>query len=342
VVVALSLQAVQSVSKRRLDRLGPLYERLLEDDVSFMADVVNVLHHGGESRFVTSADLKLHEDRVRKLMWMVQCLEDTTWPEESIAKTAWMLKPPGPKHHMNDAHSEVTKKPALLETISHAGQANDMLLNRRLLDHLGQMIDAPKYPFDPAMDGDFIVDAKNYLEDFINASDIPKKLKDQYTTSSTTTMTTATTSTITKAKAATTPAKNATATSSTAKPNMTTPAPKKMSLLGGRCTTLADKSSERRWQFLFGLNIAASGTPCLFGVVPDDEGSHCILSDGKYGKFGWCYTRSDRTEWGSCAEGCPLVSSADAMAKRLDRLTLRVNSALNNLGMTKCSHTRVS
>ena len=67
-----------------------------------------------------------------------------------------------------------------------------------------------------------------------------------------------------------------------------------------------------------------------------------MFSNGKYGSFGWCYTRSDRTEWGSCAEGCPFVGTADVIAKRLDRLTFRVSLALNTLGVSKCNRTHVS
>jgi len=375
VASALLLQLVQSISMWTLDRLGPHHDRSVEDDVSLIADVVHVLHHHGESRFGTSADHKLIEGKVRKLMWMAQCLKDAS----------------GQKQHMDDARFRMMKKPAFLETMSHAGDANNLLLDSRSLSHLSQMVYTPKYPFDPLMDDDFITDANNYLEDFINASDIPKKLKDKYTTTSTTTSTTTknasalanTTTTIQKVgqkanssnsptsnvtttsvpnvsktpmpKVTTTRATNVTtpaptpaprvelnATNVTKKPHVTTPAPKKMSLLGGaRCTTRSDSRSERRWQFLFGLNTAAPGTPCLFGVVPADEGSHCVLSHGKYGSFGWCYTRSDRAEWGSCSQDCPLVGPVDVIAKRLDRLTLRVQLALNKLGIAKCNRTHV-
>jgi len=340
------------------------------------------------------------------------------------------------------------------------------------LSHRGHMIDAPKYPYEPLLDDDFIVDADNYLEDFINASDITKKLKDSYSTTSTTTdatsglksnasakntsaqaaanktnhtkaeaadvkvkpakatvevkTTTTAAKTTAEVKATTTAAKTTadvkatttaakttadvkattTAAKTTAEVKATTNAAKttaevkatttaakttadvktttnaakttadvkatttaakttadvratttaakttskatttakKMMLLGAGngCTTRADPRSDQRWQFLFGLNTAAPGTSCIFGVVPADEGSHCMLSDGKYGSFGWCYTRSDRTEWGSCGEGCPLVGTADVITKRLDRLTFRVALALKKLGITKCSKTHMS
>jgi len=320
----------------------------------------------------------------------------------------------------NDVSSKMTKKLALLDSMSNAGQANDVLSDLWPLSHRGHMIDAPKYPYEPLLDDDLITDADNYLEDFINASDITKKLKDSYSTSSTTTnatsgskvratttaakttagvkATTTAAKTTVEVKATTTAAKTTvkptttaakttaevkptttaakttakvkptttaakttakvkpttTAAKTTAKVKPTTTAAKttakatttakKMMLLGAGsgCTTRADPRSERRWQFLFGLNTAAPGTSCIFGVVPADEGSHCMLSDGKYGSFGWCYTRSDRTEWGSCGEGCPLVGTADVITKRLDRLTFRVALALKKLGITKCSKTHMS
>ena len=68
-----------------------------------------------------------------------------------------------------------------------ANQVNDVCLDSWSLSHLRHVNHAPKYPFEPLLDEDFITDADNYLEDFINASDIPKKLNDSYSTTSTTT-----------------------------------------------------------------------------------------------------------------------------------------------------------
>merc|ERR1719350_1587558 len=180
-------------------------------------------------------------------MWMAKCLQDATRQKQRM-----------------------TKNSALLETMSNAGEANDVLLDSWSLSHLGNLIHAPKYPFDPLMDDDFITDSNNYLEDFINASSILKKLKDQYPTTSKSANaetglkanTTATTTQIAANTTATTtqPAANATTIpaekpNATAKLNVTTPTPKKMLLLGGgSCTTRAEPRSERRWQFLFGLN----------------------------------------------------------------------------------------
>jgi hypothetical protein len=354
VIVALALQAVQGISMWRPDSLGPIYERSAED-ASLMVEVLHVLRHGGETKFGTSANHKLVERKIKKLAFMAQCLKEATWQ----------------KQHMKDARSKMKKKAALLTIMSYAGQADEELLDSVSLSRVKHIYKTPKYPFDPLMDGDFIVDADNYLEDFINASAIPKKLKDRYTThTTTTTITNATSKVNTTANNAsghaagkevhttvsttvsktvhttvsTTVSKtvnttvSTTAANATANPNMTTTATKKMSLVGvgNGCTTRADPHSERRWQFLFGLNTAAPGTPCIFGVVPADEGSHCMVSDKKYGSFGWCYTRPDRTEWGSCAEGCPLVGTEDVIAQSVDSLTDRVRFTLNKLGMTKC------
>jgi len=328
VITALGVQAVQGISLWKPDSLGPIYQRSPED-ASLMVEVLQVLH-SSESKFGASADLKLVERKVKKLAFMAQCLKDATWQ----------------KQHMKDARSKMKKKAALLATMSYAGQADEELLDSSRLGHIYK---TPKYVFDPLMDGDFIIDADNYLEDFINASSIPKKLADRYTTSTTTTTTATTTnatskvpttvSTTVSTTVGTTvnPTVSTTAAKTTANPKVTTTAAKKMSLMGvgTSCTTRADPRSGS-WQFQFGVNTAAPGTPCIFGVVPADEGSHCILSDGKYGSFGWCYTRPDRTEWGSCAEGCPLVGTEGVIAKRVDSLTYRLGVSLNKLGITKC------
>merc|ERR1719379_1506213 len=49
----------------------------------------------------------------------------------------------------------------------------------------------------------------------------------------------------------------------------------------------------------------APGTPCMFKADVRDEGYHCI-PDTDLGTFGWCYTKLDKSEFGRCAESCPL------------------------------------
>merc|ERR1719163_1767015 len=65
------------------------------------------------------------------------------------------------------------------------------------------------------------------------------------------------------------------------------------------CVTETDASVEA-----YDSKTAAVGTKCVFGADPKDEGSHCI-PEKQYGEFGWCYTKLDLSEWGSCAPDCP-------------------------------------
>lgn len=62
---------------------------------------------------------------------------------------------------------------------------------------------------------------------------------------------------------------------------------------------------------------APAGTPCKFGLDPRDEGFHCVLDDGKYGSYGWCYTSTDMQSWGSCSEDCPLYGGDRAEFKAI-------------------------
>jgi len=69
------------------------------------------------------------------------------------------------------------------------------------------------------------------------------------------------------------------------------------------------------------------GTPCIFGVDPRDEGSHCIMEGGKYGSFGWCCTSNSKQSWGSCAESCPLLGSSILGAK-ISKLDLELGDTV--------------
>merc|ERR1719433_1770907 len=137
---------------------------------------------------------------------MTQCLSDATWQ----------------KQHRNDAPSTMTRKAALVETMSYGGQANGMLLDGRSLSHLGHRDKKPKYPFEPLLDDDFITDSDNYLEDFINASDIVRKLKWRYTPTTTTTTTTITTTSTTTTTQTTTTTTTTTRTTTTTTTTTTT------------------------------------------------------------------------------------------------------------------------
>mmetsp|Transcript_64881 Transcript_64881/g.120712 ORF Transcript_64881/g.120712 Transcript_64881/m.120712 type:complete len:730 (+) Transcript_64881:61-2250(+) len=92
------------------------------------------------------------------------------------------------------------------------------------------------------------------------------------------------------------------------------------------------------------IATAPAGTPCIFGLDPRDEGRHCI-PDFDYGTSGWCYTRADKDEWGSCSTNCPLYADSlilglklDALAEGIDtlsdeiaNLSMKVDSAVVKL-----------
>mmetsp|Transcript_122404 Transcript_122404/g.357321 ORF Transcript_122404/g.357321 Transcript_122404/m.357321 type:complete len:412 (-) Transcript_122404:113-1348(-) len=70
----------------------------------------------------------------------------------------------------------------------------------------------------------------------------------------------------------------------------------------------------------FGYFTSPPGTECVFGMDARDEGTHCILDNGEYGSYGWCYTSSDRTSWGSCSVVCPLFGASKVLGDRIDRM----------------------
>mmetsp|Transcript_85865 Transcript_85865/g.165295 ORF Transcript_85865/g.165295 Transcript_85865/m.165295 type:complete len:333 (-) Transcript_85865:70-1068(-) len=63
-----------------------------------------------------------------------------------------------------------------------------------------------------------------------------------------------------------------------------------------------------------------AGTPCVFGVDPRDEGSHCIMEGGKYGSFGWCFTSKSKQSWGACSESCPLFGPSKVLGAKINKL----------------------
>merc|ERR1719277_955201 len=90
------------------------------------------------------------------------------------------------------------------------------------------------------------------------------------------------------------------------------------------CKTHLDPRLERPMQFMFRARPAANGSQCIFGVDAWDEGSHCIYDRGAYGSNGWCYTKQDKTEWGSCGQDCPRWGDARKLEARIDALTKKV------------------
>lgn len=51
-----------------------------------------------------------------------------------------------------------------------------------------------------------------------------------------------------------------------------------------------------------------SGEPCIFGLHPKDEGSHCIADSTVHRSLGWCYTALDLSSWGVCDQSCEQLS----------------------------------
>jgi len=94
------------------------------------------------------------------------------------------------------------------------------------------------------------------------------------------------------------------------------------------CVTRADPRA-----VAFGYETSEPGTPCVFGVDLRDEGWHCIMEDGKYGSFGWCFTSTDLASWGSCEEACPLFGPAKVLASKIDSLEAYTNEIAKTTGV---------
>eukprot|EP00747_Dinoflagellata_sp_TGD_P164699 gnl/TRDRNA2_/TRDRNA2_184986_c0_seq1.p1 gnl/TRDRNA2_/TRDRNA2_184986_c0~~gnl/TRDRNA2_/TRDRNA2_184986_c0_seq1.p1 ORF type:complete len:304 (-),score=43.68 gnl/TRDRNA2_/TRDRNA2_184986_c0_seq1:112-1023(-) len=227
-----------------------------------------------------------------------------------------------------------------------------------------------KYPFDPLLDEDYIYDDNNYLEDYQkglkNATASPKvkavapaaaaapkkKVPPSPTTAvPTAKATSAPTSTEAPTKAAAptsteapttaeAPTSTEAPTTAAATPSPTTAAATQARLPGAftkpptallpTCVTRRDPRTDEGAGGLYTAS-APHGTPCLFGVHEQDEGSHCIFDGGRFGTFGWCYTTSSKTQWGSCADHCPLWGGAKAIVKQVDLLSKKVQHALERL-----------
>mmetsp|Transcript_5706 Transcript_5706/g.10154 ORF Transcript_5706/g.10154 Transcript_5706/m.10154 type:complete len:341 (-) Transcript_5706:137-1159(-) len=80
-----------------------------------------------------------------------------------------------------------------------------------------------------------------------------------------------------------------------------------------------------------GINIAKPGTPCLFGLDFRDGGAHCVLEEDKYGTYGWCYTKKDKSEWGSCASTCPAHGYDAVIAKREEAIDQLIMESIEQI-----------
>jgi len=76
---------------------------------------------------------------------------------------------------------------------------------------------------------------------------------------------------------------------------------------------------------------APAGTQCMFGVDSRDEGFHCIYDHAKHGSFGWCYTKSDKSEWGSCSESCPTKGPTRVLSQRIEGLQNKIKLLLQRM-----------
>lgn len=66
---------------------------------------------------------------------------------------------------------------------------------------------------------------------------------------------------------------------------------------------------------------AKAGTRCVFGVDRRDEGWHCIMEGGRFGRNGWCFTSSSGDTWGSCDDACPLAGQAKVLGNDVKNMS---------------------
>lgn len=73
------------------------------------------------------------------------------------------------------------------------------------------------------------------------------------------------------------------------------------------------------------------GDKCFFGISEADEGAHCIYDQGRYGAYGWCYTKKDKSRWGSCLETCTVRGPPKVLKLHIDRLSKKLKDILKEL-----------
>jgi hypothetical protein len=159
----------------------------------------------------------------------------------------------------------------------------------------GPLIHQPAYPYEPLLDDDFIHNAGNWLDEWMDEKHNTGKKKS--TTSS---------------AAAADKADNA---------DNADEAKENELAFSGSCYIRTTEP----------LGNAPPGTKCLFGIVGEDGGSHCIYDNGKYGAFGWCFTSNDKKEWGSCTQTCPTAGNAKVLVAKINTLQNQIVKLLQKL-----------
>jgi hypothetical protein len=94
-----------------------------------------------------------------------------------------------------------------------------------------------------------------------------------------------------------------------------------------KCATKKDPRATSWW-----IETAPEGTPCVFGVDARDEGAHCILESEEFGSNGWCFTKEDKSQWGSCNGDCPLQGPNAALGEKLDSVAESVQGVSDKVG----------
>merc|ERR1719197_1064922 len=90
------------------------------------------------------------------------------------------------------------------------------------------------------------------------------------------------------------------------------------------CVTIESPMDKVWMEALAPLKVAKGGSECVFGVDNRDEGGHCIHQNGKYGAYGWSFTKNDGSEWGSCNKLCPLYGQEKKLNDRIKELEAKL------------------
>jgi len=204
-----------------------------------------------------------------------------------------------------------------------AAQTMGHMLRRKqtaLLAYSGQ-VEAVTYPWEPLLDDDLIIDANNYLEEFINASGIVSDAR----------------ATHKAAQPQPSALLHSLVHSQINGSKVAVDTPDVQVAAHSNFTTFDGQPGCRTTQANYSLGgssrLASEGEMCMFGLADSDEDSHCVYSDPMRYPFGWCYTQQDRSKWGLCTVDCVFHGDQNAMAlsEQSDRLRQAVTSALAKL-----------